>query len=391
VTITAPSGATGATATTDVASPRAQAFRPGVGGWLGRALLWAAVAWLVLVFPLGRPGFEVQIYATAVCYGMVALSLNVLLGYVGQISLGHQAFVGIGAFTSAYMMTVQGQSFWVGVVVAALVGGAQALILGGTSLRITGLYFALVTLSYGLVAEQNIFQIQELTGGGQGQPAPKPDLFDTDWRYYYLCLGFLALVLYVDRRLMKSKGGRALLALRENPRVAATFGVNVRIATLFAFVVSGAVAGLAGALIASNDTFVSPEVWNFQLALVFVIMTVVGGLRSRAGAVIGGAFFALLPFLITKLPILLRDVWGVRSVFNVIADGWNWVSRRLPSELTPELAPLVIGPLLLLLTLTKTPGGIGQQIRPIQRWLFGKKFDLHDHGPKEVQITDVRA
>ena len=100
--------------------------------------------------------------------------------------------------------------------------------LGGVSLRIRGLYFALVTLSYGLVAEQNIFQIQEFTGGGAGQPAPKPDWFDTEWRYYYLCLAFLAVVLYVDWRMMRTKGGRALLALRENPRVASTFGINVR-------------------------------------------------------------------------------------------------------------------------------------------------------------------
>ena len=177
----------------------------------------------------------------AVIFGIIGLSLNVLLGYVGQISLGHQAFVGIGAFTSAYMVSEQSQSFWLGVAVAVAIGGLQALVLGGVSLRITGLYFALVTLSYGLVAEQNIFQIEELTGGGQGQPAPKPAGFATDWRYYYLCLAFLAVVLWIDWRMMRTKRGRALLALRENPRVAATFGVNVRILTLFAFVRLGRV------------------------------------------------------------------------------------------------------------------------------------------------------
>ena len=93
--------------------------------------------------------------------------------------------------------------------------------------------------------------------------------------------------------------------------MASTFGINVRLATLFAFVVSGVFAGLAGALIAHNDTFVSPDTWNFNLALVFVIMTVVGGLRSRAGLVIGGAFFALLPYLIEQIP-------GVDSVLAAI-------------------------------------------------------------------------
>jgi branched-chain amino acid transport system permease protein len=109
-------------------------------------------------------------------------------------------------------------------------------------------------------------------------------------------------VLFVDWRMMRTKGGRALLALRENPRVAATFGINVRLATLLAFGVSGAFAGLAGALIASGDESVSADAWSFRLSLFFVTMTVVGGLRSRAGLVIGGAFFALLPYLIEKIP-----------------------------------------------------------------------------------------
>jgi branched-chain amino acid transport system permease protein len=243
------------------------------------------------------------------------------------------------------------------------------------SLRITGLYFALVTLSYGLVAEQNIFQIQEFTGGGAGQSAPKPDWFESEWRYYYLTLGFLAVVLYIDWRMMRSKAGRSLLALRENPRVASTFGINVRLATLFAFVVSGAFAGLAGALIAHGDESVSPDAWNFRLSLVFVIMTVVGGLRSRAGLVIGGAFFALLPYIIEQIP-------GFEDLLAKIPG---------PVDLSPELATLVIGPLLLLLNLIQFPGGIGQQIRPIQRWMSGHRFDPHDRGLKEVQISDVRA
>jgi branched-chain amino acid transport system permease protein len=372
--IVTPAPAPSADATRPV-TRRAVPFRPSVGGWLLRGALWAAVAYLVLILPLNRPGGDVREFAIAACYAIVALSLNVLLGYVGQISLGHAAFVGIGAFTSAYLMTVQGQSFWVGVLAATAVGGAQALVLGGVSLRIRGLYFALITLSYGLVAEQNIFEIQEFTGGGAGQSAPKPNWFESPWRYYYLCLGFLAVVLYVDWRMMRSKGGRALLALRENPRVASTFGINVPLATLFAFVVSGAIAGLAGALIASGQESVSAGFWNFSLSLFFVTMTVVGGLRSRAGLVIGGAFFALLPYLIEKIP-------GFEDLLAKVPG---------PVDLTPAYATLIIGPLLLLLNLIQFPGGIGQQIRPIQRWMSGHRFDPHDRGLKEVQITDVRA
>lgn len=357
------------------AQPGDEAFTPSAAGWAARAVVYALVAALVLLFPLTRASFEVNIYSQAVVYAVIGLSLNVLLGYTGQISLGHQAFVGIGAFTSAYIVTVQGQSFFVAVAAAMAVGGAQALVLGGVALRIRGLYFALITLSFGLVAEQSLFQIQSLTGGGAGQPAPKPAAFSSDIRYYYLCLAFLAGVLWVDWRLMRTKGGRALLALRENPRVAATLGVNVRAYTLLAFVVAGVFAGLGGSLLAHNDTFVVADIYTFRLALLFVIMTVVGGLRSRTGVVIGSAFFALLGYLIEQLHFI------------------DWLLQRIPfaPTLTPEIAPTVLGPILLLLTLTLYPGGIGQQIRPILRWLGGRRFDPHDRGPKEVQITDVRA
>lgn len=356
-------------------SHRDEGFTPSPAGWIARAALYAFVALMVVAFPSVRPGFEVNIYTQAVVFAIIGLSLNVLIGYTGQISLGHQAFVGIGAFTSAYIVSVQGQSFFVAVAVSMVVGGLQALLLGAVSLRIKGLYFALITLSYGLVAEQSIFQIQSLTGGGAGQAAPKPSGFESDLRYYYLCLAFLAAVLWVDFRMMRTKGGRALLALRENPRVASTFGINVKTFTLLSFMVSGIFAGLGGALLAHNDTFVVAEIYNFRLALVFVIMTVVGGLRSRPGVVIGSAFFALLGFLIEK--------------FHIIEVALEKIP--LAPTLTAEIAPLVLGPLLLLLTLTLYPGGLGQQLRPVLRWLGGHRFDLHDRGEKEVQISDVRA
>jgi branched-chain amino acid transport system permease protein len=364
-------------ATDPVAEPivvdAAPVFRPSAPGWIARGLVMAAVAALVLWFPATKGNVDVHIYTQAVIFAIIGLSLNVLLGYTGQISLGHQAFVGIGAFTSAYMVTVHGQPFVAAVGMAMVVGGLQALVLGAISLRITGLYFALVTLTYGTMAEESLFNIQSLTGGSAGQPAPKPAGFTTDLRYYYLCLAFLAAVLWVDWRLMKTKGGRALSAVRENPRVAATFGTDVKIYTLMAFVVAGVFAGLGGALLAHNDTFVVRDLFNFQLALVFVIMTVVGGLRNRTGVVIGSAFFALIgPIIFDKL----------------FSNGLDlpWV-KVLPKE----YAPIVIGPLLLVFTLTRHPGGIGQQIRPLQRWLRGGRFSLKDTHESEVRVSDVRA
>ena len=159
-------------------------FRPGPVGWFARGAVLAAIAALVLLVPTTRGSVDVHIYTQAVIFAIIGLSLNVLLGYTGQISLGHQAFVGIGAFTSAYMVTVHRQPFIAAVGMAMIVGGLQALVLGAVSLRITGLYFALITLAYGTMAEESLFNIQSLTGGSAGQPAPKPAGFNTDLRYY---------------------------------------------------------------------------------------------------------------------------------------------------------------------------------------------------------------
>jgi len=347
-------------------------FRPHLGGWLARGAVLAAIGALVLWLPATRGNVDVHIYTQAVIYAVIGLSLNVLLGYTGQISLGHQAFVGIGAFTSAYMVTVHGQPFVAAVGMAMVVGGLQALLLGAVSLRITGLYFALVTLAYGTMAEESLFNIQSLTGGSAGQAAPKPAGFTTDLRYYYLCLAFLAAVIWVDWRLMRTKGGRALSAIRENPRVAATYGTDVKLYTLMAFVVAGVFAGLGGALLAHNDTFVVRDLFNFQLALVFVIMTVVGGLRNRAGVVIGSAFFSLVGYLFDQVFEHGLSLGGLKS-------------------LPKEYAPIVIGPMLLLFTLTRHPGGIGQQLRPVQRWLRGGRFSLKGTHDGEVRVSDVRA
>ncbi len=354
-------------------------FRPGTAGWLGRGLVWAAVAWVVLAFPVNvLSPFEVgvsdiDVASLAVIYAIGGLSLNVLLGYCGQISFGHQAFVGIGAFASAYLVTDLQLSFWLAVGVAALLGGLQAALLGAVSLRLTGLYFALVTLAYGTFAQETLFGISAITGGEGGKPAPRPEFFSSGYRYYFLCLGFLTLVLWLDWRLTSSKAGRAMAALRENPRVASSYGINVRSYILVAFAVSGVFAGIAGALTAHHDEVIVGSSFDFRLALLFILMTVVGGLRNRVGVVIGSVFFALL------------EEGALVSMFNL--GGFFEGVLGLPTE----FVSLVVGPILLVLTLTLYPGGIGQQIAPIRGWLTGGRFDPHAGSVHDVEVSDVRA
>lgn len=347
-------------------------------GWAARAAVALGLIWIVLFYPsnfispFDVAASDANRMSEAAVFAIIGLSLNVLIGYTGQLSLGHQAFVGIGAFTSAYVVTDLTQEVILGVLVAALIGGLQAFLLGLVSLRLSGLYFALVTLVYGVMAQQSIFAIESFTGGTAGNDAPRPTGFESDFQYYYFCLAGLAAVLFLDWRLIRTKGGRALLALRENPRVAQTWGINTKAYTLVAFVVAGLFAGLGGGLLAHRDLRVVANPFDFNLALVFVLMTTVGGLRNRTGVVLGSIFFAFLRngFLVEKLP-------GAEPVLDFI-------------DLSPEFAPLVLGPVLLLLTLTLLPGGFGQLAQPFQQWLGGGRFRWVP-ADKEVIVNDVRA
>ena len=367
------SAATGEAITAPMA--RSDAWRPSLRGWGFRlvvlGVLLGSVVWATAIVP----NYWADRISLAAIYGIIGLSLNVVLGYTGQVSLGHHAFVGIAAFASAYYVTEKAgcvvdscsmSSFTTAVVLAIITSLLSAGVLGLVALRIKGLYLALITLTYGFVAVNSIFEIPTLTRGGAGMPAPRPDQFATDRAYAFLCLALLVFAIYIDSRVVKSKVGRAILAVKHSEAVAASYAVNVTFYKVLAFMLSGAFAGLAGALFAHRVGTVVAADFNFSIALLWVLMVVVGGLGRRGGVVIGSAFFALFPFLIQLIGPLnnfLHDTLG-----------------RDPEEFT-----VVIGSLLALLTIIQYPGGIAEQISPLTRWLAGERFSMHPdgHGPKK--------
>lgn len=360
-----------ATAAADVLGP---AEKP-VGGWRPSAVGWgarlgvlvslgAALLWLMLTIP----GAWAQRVSLAIIFAIIGLSLNVILGYTGQVSLGHHAFVGLSAFLSAFLVTEKQQTFWVGMLGAIIIGAVSAGLLGLIALRIKGLYLALITLAYGFMAENSLFNIPALTRGGAGMPAPRPTGFGGDNAFSFLCLLCLAAVIFADWRLLKSKAGRAILAIKESEAVAATYGINVTFHKVIAFLISGAFAGLAGTLFAARNSTVVSVDFEFRLSLLWVLMVVVGGLGNRVGVVIGSAFFALFPALIDS----------VDSIHDFVQDTLG---------LEPEIFNLIVGPLLALITLIQFPGGIAEQISPLTRWLGGQRFSLHGGGPHRSAPT----
>jgi branched-chain amino acid transport system permease protein len=361
------------------APPRA---RRSIAGAVARGVAMC----VVLGFVLGLPARSDDLakYATsAAIFAIVGLSMNVLVGYTGQISLGQQAFVGVGALAAANVVktgttAADPFTFVLGMVVACAVAGGTALLLGAIALRITGLYLALVTLVFGSVTADAIFTLNSLNGQGAGVPAYRPTFLAGNYRYYLFALVVVALVIYVDVWLTRTKAGRGLIALKENELVAQAFGVNVLGYKLLGFALSGAIAGLAGGVFAFwNQAFSEKDFTSlagFNKALVFIVMVVVGGLGNRVGVIAASVFFALID-------PMLGWVFGQAGWINYYTDHKYYISS-------------MIGAALLLQTVIFNPGGLGQALRPITRWMSGRPFSLHDpddaHGGG-AEASSVRA
>lgn len=331
---------------------------PTVSGRAARLVVLAGIFGVLIIWPAIVPAYQADRFTQALIFAVIGLSVNILMGYAGQISLGHQAFVGIGAFSAAYFATEQGLPFFLAVPFAGAIGGVTAAILGLVALRIRGLYLALITLAYGAVAERSIFRIPAFTGGDAGMPAQRPSLFAGDASYAYLCLAVLAFFLYVDWRLMRTTFGRALVALRNDETVASSFGINPVFYKVGAFVLSGAIAGIGGGLWAFKNEHVVAQEFTFALALTFVLMVVVGGLGNRLGVVIGSGFVSYLPFLL------------------------DWIAERTGfGDLV--VLKIAVAAILLILTITRFPGGIAQQIHPLTEWLGGRPSSMHGHHDPE--------
>jgi branched-chain amino acid transport system permease protein len=342
-------------------------------GLLARAAVAAVLLLIVATSPLWAGSVWADRISLMAIWGIIGLSVNIIVGYAGQISLGHQAFVGIGAFTAAYVIGPHiGAGFVVSVVAAGLMGGVLAFALGLVALRVKGLYFAVVTLSFGLMAEFTIFAWRPFTGGGAGATnIPRPTGFGSNQNFAYLCLMLLAVFVFIDWRVSRTKAGRAIVAVRNNEDVAATLGVSVTQYKLLAFAVGGFFAGVAGGLLAFWNHAVYAADYDFaQQGLVWILMAVVGGLGSRAGIVVASAFFAVFPLILPSheltIPTWLQFI-GVKQVS------------------LSYLSPL-IGAVLLMLTVILYPGGIGQQLLPIRRWLAGGPFVEHRRRPSPEDI-----
>ena len=288
----------------------------------------AITAILFLVLPLFQPEFENGTLSLILLYGMVAIGLNLLTGNSGQISLGHGAFLAVGVYTSVILITKSGWPFVATIPIAGLVAAVFGLVLGIPSTRLTGLYLAITSLALAISVPtlgkwSTLFR---LTGGVQGLRAGNPQLpgvpgFLSDlgrslsdaagnpvkgltldeWRYY-LCLFGLAVVIFLAWNLLRSRPGRAFMALRDSEPAAEVMGINLPVYKTLAFVISAFFAGVGGAFYVLINQSVAPDTFSLDLSIQFLAMIVIGGLGSISGSLIGCSVIVWLELNKTSLP-----------------------------------------------------------------------------------------
>ena len=272
-------------------------MRLGLGLLVG-AILLSLPAWL-------QNQYHLHIAVLVLLFAMLAMSLNLLLGYTGQLSLGHAAFFGIGGYTSALLNKHLGWPVFLGMLASVVSAGLAGYLIGRLSLRLRGAYFVLVSISFAGVVGLVAVNWDELTNGPLGMPGvPAPEIelpgigqvaFISKTSYYYLALAAAALSFLVCQRLVQSRFGRACIALRENETLAQAVGINGTRYLVITAVVSAALAGLAGSLYVHYSRFVSPEVFSFSYTITMVTMAVAGGKGTLVGPIVGAVLFTVLP------------------------------------------------------------------------------------------------
>ena len=244
-------------------------------------------------------------------FAVLALSLNLLLGYTGQLSLGHAAFFGIGAYAAALLTVKLEWSPWIGLAAGIAVAALAGWVIGRLALKIRGAYFVLLTVSFAGVIALISVNWMELTNGPLGIPGVPPiDIalpglpelsLRTKPAYYYLVLVAVIACYLACLGLVRSRVGRALVALRENETLAQSVGIDPTHYLVLATVMSAGMAGLGGGLYAHYVRFVSPEVFLFTYTVTMVIMVVAGGKGTLAGPVVGAVIFTALPEALREL------------------------------------------------------------------------------------------
>lgn len=301
--------------------------------------------WILIIIALLLPriitnNYFLHVANLAMMFAILTLSLNILSGCTGLMSVGHIAFYGIGAYTSAILTTRFGLPIGLGILAAGLMASVGSLVLGLPTMRLRGMYFAVATFAFGEVTYQAIVNLVDLTGGTKGiKSIPSPEMFGVSMRayqnYYYIVLITLIIITILSKNLIKSRTGRAMLSIRENDIAAEAMGVNIVLYKQIAFMASAFFAGVAGALYAHEVHYISPETFANAESSAVLAMMVVGGLGSISGSILGGIALTVLPEMLRSFGNIRLVIYGAAVVAIIIfaPKGLGGLLERVDSYL----------------------------------------------------------
>jgi len=316
-------------------------------------ILLAAAIVFGLCIPLFTGTYMLTVIITTMSIIIAALGIQILTGYCGQLSVGHSAFVAVGAYSSALLVSQSGLSFWIAVPVAGIAAGLVGLLVGLTSIRLKGFYLIISTLAAQFIIMYVIIHWTSVTGGSFGMSAPAPKLggieFATTQSYFYIVFVALLIATYVAKNIVRTNVGRAFIAIRDNDLAAEVMGIHLTAYKLLAFFIGCAFAGIGGALAAHARGVITPDSYTLVQSFWYLGYIIIGGLGTITGVFFGVIF--------------------VSSLNNGLAMFLSSLSTIFPGA-GSLLAPLmlVIFGLVIILFLTFEPRGLAH------RWQIFKAY-----------------
>jgi branched-chain amino acid transport system permease protein len=277
-------------------------------------------------------------------YAILLLGLDIVVGYVGEVSLGHAALFGVGAYTAGVLNFQLGVPFLLAIPGSVVVTGLFGVLLALPALRVNGPYLAMVTLAFGTIIQILINEMTFLTNGPMGLSVRKPIWFEyqiTGTDYYYIVLVALVGSLYVVQRILKSHFGRAFEALHDSPIASDCMGVSVYGYKVYAFVLSAGIAGLAGGLYTYSEEYISPNTYNFELTILFLLAVIMGGRKTRTGPILGAIIVVMLPNVLSDIELFRQISIGI-AVITTLYSSYALVAgqRGLKQVALPMVATI---------------------------------------------------
>lgn len=283
-------------------------------------------AWLILLilflfsfpFIVGQSSYMMSIFVMICVYAITAMALDLLIGFGGQVSIGHAGFLAIGGYSVAILSTKLGIPFLLSLPLAGVISGIIGLLIGLPAVRLSGNFLAVVTLGFGLSIPQIALNWDTLTGGYSGMALSRPEWLLNDHQFIYLIILVTILITWVLQNILKSRMGRAFIAIRESEIAAQATGINVAFYKTIMFVISAFFSGIAGGLYGYWIGFVSPYDFSSITSFLLLGMIVVGGLASIPGAIIGAIIFTILPELTKSFIGLTNIIIGLAIVVVIL-------------------------------------------------------------------------